>query len=46
MMMIIIIIIIIIVVILNTLSTRCLRHCATNSKVASSIPDVVIVIFH
>ena len=46
MMMMIIIIIIIIVVILNTFSTRCLRHCAKNSKVAGSIPNGVIVIFH
>ena len=33
-------------VVLNTLGTRCLRHCATNPKVAGSIPDGVIVIFH
>jgi hypothetical protein len=32
--------------IVGTAVTQCLRYCATNRKVAGSIPDVVIGIFH
>jgi hypothetical protein len=43
---IIIIIIIIIVVVVVVAVTQWLRYCATNRKVAGSIPDGVIGIFH
>jgi len=42
----IIIIIIIIIIISGTAVAQWLRRCATNPKVAGSIPDGVIGIFH
>ena len=45
-MVVVVVVMMMMMVVLNTMGTRCLRHCATNQKVAGLIPDGVIVIFH